>query len=91
VPADSKAIAYDWFMTTANEIVKFHWEPEGGEIVSSMTVGTVSIHIRNDPDSEWRALEAQSGPVESQGVPWVVAQNMARGDGFTVEVPIYPT
>lgn len=83
MPADIKASAYDWYMHVADEdrIVRFHWEPEGNVIHSSMTTGTVQLQSKVDDDWVVEKFIAE--------LPWVVAQSLTRREGFTVEVPSY--
>lgn len=96
MPADTKAISYVWLMV-ANEkeaIVRFRWEPTDGIITSSMGEGTLHIEERNESFSR-RGDDNEAGwhPVRNHEEPiplmWVVAQNMARRAGFTVEIPRY--
>jgi hypothetical protein len=89
MPADTKASAYEWFMTTDEfaRIVKFRWIPDG-KLVSSMTLGRLTFEIRDEPGDDWDVLVREGAKCEWD-LPWVVAQSMARNQGFTVEVPSY--
>jgi hypothetical protein len=90
MPADTKAGLYEWFMTDDEfaRIVKFRWIPERDKIESSMTLGTLTFEIRDELDDEWVVL-MRDGEECRWELPWVVAQSMARNQGFNVEV-CYP-
>lgn len=93
MPADTKAIAYEWFMTTKHDeqIVKFRWEPEGDEIVSSMTSGRLVLWSREElAASEDVGVYGEYQIMTAVGeLPWVVAERFCRDQGFVVEEPIY--
>jgi hypothetical protein len=82
MPADTKAKYYTWYMTDdpTQRIIAFQWWPEG-EFISSMTFGKMYLITRDEPGDTW-------GPpkVIAEGMPWVVAQSLARGQGFNIEV-----
>lgn len=82
MPADTSAKHYSWYMEedATKRIVAFQWWPEG-EFLSSMSVGTLYFITREDPSDVW-------GPPKKVNdcLPWVVAQNVARREGFNVEV-----
>jgi len=86
MPVDTKASEYHWYMDVEDEarIVRWVWKPGTGVIESSMSVGTLEIQSRDSPDDEWTSHK-QVTP----DIIWTVAQNVARGEGFVVEVPIY--
>lgn len=85
MPADTKAKYYTWYMTddSTERIVAFEWWPEG-EFVSSMTVGKMYFKKRATPDDVWDPPFQVGNDV----LPWVVAQNIARREGFNVEVAV---
>jgi hypothetical protein len=92
MPADTKAIAYEWFMTMdeSAQLVKIRWEPEG-EFLSSMSMGWLQPLTRNTigGETEWKPIHGAEGTLK-MNCPWVVAESYARREGFEVEVPIYP-
>jgi hypothetical protein len=82
MPADISARFYQWFMSgdPTARIVAFEWWPRDGRFESSMSLGDLYFKSREDPDDVW-------GPGKHVGeMPWVVAQNVARSQGFRVEV-----
>lgn len=85
MPVDTKASEYHWYMDVADaaRIVRWRWRPGSGTIVSSMTTGTLDIEQREVDSEEWTSIH------HAPDVMWVMAQNMARSEGFTVEVGIY--
>lgn len=85
MPADTKAKYYTWYMTAepTQRLVAYEWWPEGGVIGSSMTYGRLIFKFRSEPDDIW------DPGVEISSVPWVVAQNMARNEGFHIEEPVF--
>lgn len=85
MPVDTKASEYQWYMDVAEaaRIVRWVWKPGSGTIVSSMTPGTLDIEQREVDGEEWTSIK------HLPDVIWVIAQNMARSEGFTVEVGIY--
>lgn len=90
MPADRAATAYEWYMAMYEEsrIVKFRWEPDNSTILSSMTMGTMTFQTRGRPEDEWEVLEGNNGVLMEWHLPWVVAQTMARNQGFSIEVAI---
>lgn len=93
MPADTRATAYEWLMVPdeSEAIIKFRWEPRNGVITSSMGEGTLQLLERDEPGDEWEPFDQRhsSMTTTSWDLPWVIAQSMARNQGFTVEVPIY--
>jgi hypothetical protein len=85
MPADTAARYYQWFMTDdpRSRIVAYEWWPDGGELMSSMTPGTLHMMQRESPGDTW-------GPprVVARQLPWTVAQSFTRREGFTVEVAV---
>lgn len=87
MPADSTAIRYEWYMEPEMQIIRWVWEPEDGRIVSSMTFGSICLESRASVENEWRMFDPfDTGKSE---VPWVVAQNIARKEGFNIEVAVH--
>lgn len=83
MPANTHARYYQWFMTEDHSarLVAYEWWPQG-EFVSSMTLGTLNFMHRSEPGDTWNP------PVEIGEMPWVVAQGLARKEGFHVEVAV---
>jgi hypothetical protein len=92
--ADTRASSYVWLMTPSEKdaIVRWIWEPKDGVITSSMGVGRLRFQTRSDSDpnqmGEWEDHEGINAHIADE-MPWVVAKNVARSQGFTVEVPQY--
>lgn len=90
MPADINAARYEWYMSaempTEEQIVRWVWEPED-EFASSMSIGTLFLQIKSS-DGEWKEGYDKSGEPVKQELPWAVAQNVARGQGFNVEVAV---
>lgn len=84
MPADTKARYYQWFTTEdpTQRLLGLEWWPEG-TFASSMTAGNLTSKHRNHPDDIW------SPPaIVALGIPWVVAQSIARQVGCRVEVAV---
>jgi hypothetical protein len=84
MPADTKARYYQWFMTDEHNarLVGYEWHPEG-EFTSSMTLGRLTFMHREEVGDTW------GPPIEvASEIAWVVAQSLARGEGFHVEVAV---
>jgi hypothetical protein len=82
--ADINAICYEWYMDVKKSIVKWVWEPIG-EFTSSMTFGSMAVHVFNEETGKWEPMEGFS-KIE---LPWAAAGHFARGQGFPIEKPIY--
>lgn len=89
MPADSSARYYQWFMADTHEgnrIIMYEWWPADGEIVSSMTVGTLYFKHRDTADDVWSPGRVVG---EENLIMWVVAQSFVRSEGFTVEEAVH--
>lgn len=89
MPADIKAKEYLWYFDTPNEEdreVRIRWVPEG-KFLSSMTMGNMTLELREKGTEEWVERKFDHG--NTAQMPWVVAQNYARGTGMTVEVTVH--
>jgi hypothetical protein len=81
---DTSARYYQWFTTEEHEqrIAGFEWWPTD-KIETLMSQGRLVFIHRDQPGDTW-------GPptTVAEDVPWTVAQKMAEGQGFTVEVAV---
>src|SRR4051812_41289691 len=89
--ADTRASSYVWLMTPSEKdaIVRWIWEPKDGVITSSLGMGHLRFQTRGEHEgAEW---EDHAGINEqlADAIPWAVAKDVARSQGFTVEVPQY--